>query len=132
AAHSLQEVLQVMDPDLGEGSSELLSVIGHDFAYVEHPFEEQDPAMRQQPSSCGCQDLEDAGSHGGSTSPSVLYVALSDGYQVVAFQMTDGQLVPQEDFYPLRHWGGKALVAVSDGLAYYDFADRWLPLQVFT
>jgi phage tail-like protein len=132
AAHSLKDVLQVMDPDLGEGSSELLSVIGHDFAYVEHPFEEQNPVMRQQPSSCGCQDMDNAGANGGAASPPVLYVALSDGYQVVAFQIQDGQLVPREDFYPLRHWGGKALVAVSDGLAYYDFADRWLPLQIFT
>lgn len=151
AVHPLKDVLKVYDPDLGEGSSELLSVIGHDFAYVEQPLQDQEPKVRQQPSSCGCQDVAEnqnpqvksqlrrCGCQDGADAPAnatpsqlpVLYVALSDGYQAVAFQAIEGKMVPQEDFFPLRHWGGKALVPAG-GLAYYDLADRWIPLQVFT
>ena len=151
AAHSLKDVLEVQDPNLGEGSSEPLSVIGHDFAYVEQPLQDQEAEVRQQPSGCGCKDVAekqkpqvksqlrrcgcqnaaDTSANVPPSQPPLLYVALRDGYQAVAFQVREDKLLPQEDFYPLRQWGGKALVP-ADGLAYYDFADRWIPLQIFT
>ncbi len=152
AAHPLKDVLKVLDPNLGEGSSELLSILGHDFAYVAHPFDDTQPETRRQPSSCGCRDVEEdtdsrvtgqlrpCGCRDGEEhpvdatagQPALLYVASSNGYQAIAFQISDEQLIAQEDFYPLRRWEGKALVATDDGLAYYDFADRWVPVRAFT
>jgi phage tail-like protein len=75
----------------------------------------------------------------------ILYVAERDGNQVVAFQMVrrtaaapggGGADVParleyQPEYLPLRRWEGKGIVAFC-GRVYYDFQDRWLPLQVFS
>jgi phage tail-like protein len=60
-----------------------------------------------------------------------LYVVGADGNQAFAFHLTlrDGQLVLEalRQFYPMRLFGGKGLVAAG-GEVYYDFDDRWIPL----
>lgn len=37
------------------------------------------------------------------------------------------ELQPNDEFYPMRLYGGKGFVA-ADGKVYYDFGERWLPL----
>lgn len=62
----------------------------------------------------------------------VVYVAHADGNQATAFHIDSAQhqLVAQPDYLPMRRWQAKALVAAG-GSVFYDFADRWVPLQVF-
>src|SRR5207244_3855255 len=40
------------------------------------------------------------------------------------------ELAVQVDESPMRRWPGKGLVRAA-GFAWYDFADRWVPLQPF-
>jgi phage tail-like protein len=61
-----------------------------------------------------------------------LYIASAEGNQSYAFIL--GDLTAQslslsmvEEYFPMRRFGGKALVAANDR-AYYDFGERWLPL----
>jgi phage tail-like protein len=60
-----------------------------------------------------------------------LYVVGTDGNQTFAFHLAlhDGQLVLEalRQFYPMRLFGGKGLVAAGHEV-YYDFDDRWIPL----
>ncbi len=60
-----------------------------------------------------------------------LYVAAADGNQTFAFlaQEQSGQLTltPLAEYFPMRLFGGKALV-VSEGQPFYDFADGLIPL----
>jgi phage tail-like protein len=60
-----------------------------------------------------------------------LYVVGSDGNQTYAFRvcLRDGkiELQPLAEYLPMRLFGGKALVA-TDGGAYYDFGEDWIPL----
>ncbi|HYJ03867.1 MAG TPA: phage tail protein [Chthoniobacterales bacterium] len=62
-----------------------------------------------------------------------LFIASAEGNQVFAFKLEDlaGPLVltRSDEFFPLRRFGGKALVAAGDQV-YYDFGERWLPVTV--
>jgi phage tail-like protein len=62
----------------------------------------------------------------------MLFVAHADGNQTTAFviDLAQHELVAQPDYLPMRRWQAKALVAAGDAV-FYDFADRWVPLQVF-
>ncbi len=106
---SLADAVEVIDPADPAGTPQQYSLLGLDFAYLVTP-----PAT-------------------GPLTPPMLYIADAEGAQVVAFSLdaTSGVLEPQPDFLPLRRWDGKALVRAGDG-AWYDFGDRWVPLEVYT
>ncbi len=80
---------------------------GHAFAYVEKRAGTREP-------------LDD-----------LLFVVGADGDQAFAFQLTlqGGQIAlqPVAEFFPLRLYGGRALV-VGSGQVFYDVEDRWVPL----
>lgn len=64
-----------------------------------------------------------------------LYVASSEGNQAFAFTIsftaTQVTLEPLEGYFPMRRFGGKALVAApgrAGSSAYYDFGEHWIPL----
>ncbi len=61
-----------------------------------------------------------------------LYVAGSEGNQTYAFRVCLSHeeivLQPIAEYFPMRLFGGKALVA-TDTDAYYDFAEDWIPLK---
>lgn len=60
-----------------------------------------------------------------------LYVVAADGNQSYAFRLCQREqkieLQPIAEYFPMRLFGGKALVG-GDSAAYYDFAETWLPL----
>jgi phage tail-like protein len=60
-----------------------------------------------------------------------LYIASAEGNQAYAFTIGDLtaplSLSLAEEYFPMRRFGGKALVAANDRV-YYDFGERWLPL----
>lgn len=61
-----------------------------------------------------------------------LYVASAGGNQSYAFTLGDLtapslSLSLVEEYFPMRRFGGKALVAANNRV-YYDFGERWLPL----
>ena len=60
-----------------------------------------------------------------------LFVVGADGNQSYAFDLSqqDEQLLmsPLPDYFPMRLFAGKGLVAAGTGV-YYDFADSWIPL----
>jgi len=89
----------------GDDPSLKLDFVAHDFVFV-------------------------AGS-GDAAHPGRLLVADSQGNQAFAFDLLVAggapRLVPSADFYPLRRFGGKALVAGPDR-PWYDFGERWVPL----
>jgi phage tail-like protein len=62
-----------------------------------------------------------------------LAIVSAEGNQAFAYPLADllagHQLTPLILYFPLRRFGGKALVSACDQV-YYDFAERWLPLQV--
>ena len=61
----------------------------------------------------------------------VLFVADDGGNQSYAFDLKVGTagvaLTLRRDYFPMRRFGGKGLVATESG-AYYDFQDAWVPL----
>ena len=60
-----------------------------------------------------------------------LFVVSAEGNQAFAFDLkleeAAWQATPAQEFFPLRLFGGKGLVAAGGGV-HYDFAERWLPL----
>jgi phage tail-like protein len=112
---SLEDAVEVIDPADPTGTPLRYSLVGHDFAYVTGPL------------STAPGD------------PALLYVADRDGKQVVAFQLETAEagspaehtVLARPDFLPLRRWGGKALVRAGSGV-WYDFGERWVPVEVFT
>ncbi|GAC1361297.1 MAG: hypothetical protein NVSMB32_00020 [Actinomycetota bacterium] len=108
ARFSLKEAVEVIDPASPDGRPARYSVRGHDIAYLAGP-----PAT-------------------GPLGPPMLYIADAMGKQAIAFTLDMGKerLVAQPDFLPLRRWEGKALVRAAEG-AWYDFDDRWVPLEPF-
>jgi len=60
-----------------------------------------------------------------------LYAATVDGNQVFAFSVSGEaeqlSIKPVEEYFPMRLFGGRGLVAADFG-AYYDFRELWLPL----
>ncbi len=100
---SLQAVQEVVDP-LARTAFRLL---GYDLAFV--------PA----PAPAAAERLGQA------------FVAAFNGNQTYAFDVFDGaaglQLQALADYYPMRLFGGKAIVRAGDQV-YYDFGETWLPL----
>jgi phage tail-like protein len=105
----MRDIVEVIDPRDPTNTSILYSLLGHDFCYLAGP-----PATGPLP-------------------PPMLYVADAEGDQVVAFTLDPdtGNMLPRDDFLPLRRWAGRALVRAGDG-AWYDFGERFVPLQVLT
>ncbi len=67
------------------------------------------------------------------TVPDRLYVASTEGNQAYAFGISldeEGNLLLKllNEYYPMRLFGGKALVA-SGAMVYYDFGTGWVPLM---
>jgi len=60
-----------------------------------------------------------------------LFIASAEGNQVFAFTLGDlagsFTLTRSDEFFPLRRFGGKAIVAAGDQV-FYDFGERWLPV----
>jgi phage tail-like protein len=112
---SLADAIEVIDPADPTDTPRRYSLLGYDFAYAPGPL------------SAAPDD------------PALLYVADSQGKQVIALQLetaTDGgvtehTVTARPDFLPLRRWDGKALVRAGGGL-WYDFGERWIPVEVFT
>jgi phage tail-like protein len=124
--YSLQDAIQVADPEQGEGEVINFSILAHDMVYVEccaKPLEGCDP----------CLDLSFPQEQDADENHKIrlLYVAERDGNQVVAFVMDREplDLIALPDFLPLRRFVGKALIGYG-GKVYYDFQDRFVPLQV--
>lgn len=122
AHYSLEDVIRGIEAEQGE--EELLSISAHDFAYTAC-------CVGDSPDCPACLELT-AAQGGAARTLHLLYIARGDGNQVIAFEMNraEEKLDAQKDYLPLRRWEAKALVAV-DGKVYYDFADRWVPLQIF-
>jgi phage tail-like protein len=63
-----------------------------------------------------------------------LFIVSAEGNQAFAFTITDPDApfpfghLPDPDYFPIRRFGGKAIVAAGDRV-FYDFGDRWLPLK---
>lgn len=119
--YALKDVVTATRPGHDE---EELSISAHDFAYTAC-------CAGDVPDGPPCLEITAAQS-GAARTLHLLCVARQDGNQVIAFEMNraEHKLDAQKDYLPLRRWQGKALVAI-DGKVYYDFADRWVPLQVF-
>ncbi|HEY0069628.1 MAG TPA: phage tail protein [Chloroflexia bacterium] len=83
-------------------------LLGHDFAFVPDRNEKNDPAIL-----------------------GTLFVVGEDGNQVFTFTLIERanglELEALPDYYPMRLFGGKGLLA-SGQEVFYDFADRWLML----
>jgi len=56
-----------------------------------------------------------------------VFVTEANGNQTFAFDLLENALELLADYYPMRLFGGKALVETG-GSVYYDFEDRWIPL----
>jgi phage tail-like protein len=97
---SLESMRDLIEPD----NQSAFSLRGHDFAFMQ---------SRQQ------------------AEPDCLFVVPEEGDQVYSFsiRLQDDQifLEPRQEYLPLRLFSGKALVGYGTQ-AYYDFADRWLPV----
>jgi phage tail-like protein len=106
---SLADAIEYIDPHDPTNARQLYSLLGLDFCYLTAP-----PATGPLP-------------------PPMLYIADARGKQVLAFNVdpASGALEPRPEFLPLRRWEAKALVRSGTG-AWYDFADRWVPLEVLT
>jgi phage tail-like protein len=136
ASYLLDDVLDVADGGPADGDdSDEIAIGAHDFAYIACCVGERDDCPP-------CLDIT-AAQGGEPRQLHLLYVARGDGNQVIAFVMDrsvleseaaeEGEHLPlqtQPDYLPLRRWQAKALVAAA-GSIWYDFAGRWVPLQIF-
>jgi phage tail-like protein len=100
---STNAVLTIIEEEQRAG----FHLVGHDFAFVPEHIE------------------------AGEKIPDRLYVVAADGNQAFAFNLgLDGEqltIQPLAAFFPMRLFGGKALVA-AEARAYYDYNERWIPL----
>ncbi len=127
---TLQRYTLEVSAALVEGAMGLFEVFAHDFAYVECCAPDPHlPGAAAQSRQCACLELQ--ATQRGPGTLHLLFVAEHTGNQVIAYEMKRDplDLEPQPDFLPLRRWQAKGLV-VAGGRVYYDFADRWTPLQV--
>ena len=124
--YSLEDAATVFDPAQGEGVLTRFSVAGHDFAWAPAP----ETSAGTQLGSLGCSEGEDTGGEASPGPEALVYVAERDGNQVLAFELDreTGEVVPLRDYFPLRRWQARALVAAGDAV-YYDFRDRWVRVQ---
>jgi phage tail-like protein len=112
---SLADAVEVINPNDPTDTPQRYSLLGYDFAYTTGP-------LSTSPGS-----------------PQLLYIADSEGKQAIAFEpetveasaSVEHTVVARPDFLPLRRWDGKALVRAGGGV-WYDFGDRWIPVEVFT
>ena len=113
----LKDIVEVIDPDDPDNVSQRYSLLGYDFVYA-------DGRDGSTPTSTP---------EAGPLEPPMLYLADSQGNQVVAFRLDPGigALTAQDDFLPLRRWAGRALVRAAEAV-WYDFGERWIALAVFT
>lgn len=161
AIYSLQNAVEAMDPNLGEGVASLFSVLGHDFAYLRQSIASGDGVV--QPRGCSCAETPPAPTpqhtcrcQGQALVPApapalrhLLYVAERGGKQVFAFEMerAEKRLRDVRDYLPMRRWDGKAIVTsgnlandpAQEAHVYYDFTsvaqrllERWVPLVVYS
>lgn len=142
ATYSLENAVEAADPASPDGGTSLYSVAGHDFAFVPAAAAAQadtgirycaPPPVKAAPPPVDASDpaLEQP-VPGQPPKVPMIYVADREGKQALAFAVdhANGRLVDLRDFYPLRRWQARALVTPLDSSAvYYDFADRWVPLQ---
>jgi len=101
-----------LDTSRGTGTAEAVPYTAYDMAFL--------PAADAVKSAAG------------PTFSGRLYVATLEGNQVFAYELTDkGQgaigVALVIDFFPMRLFGGKALIA-SPPFVYYDFFENWIPL----
>jgi phage tail-like protein len=113
----MKDIVEVIDPDDPNNVSQRYSLLGYDFVYA---------PVRDGSAPTGALEA-------GPLEPPSLYVADSEGNQVVAFRLdpATGELTAQDDFLPLRRWAGRALVRAAEGV-WYDYGEHWIPLAVFT
>jgi phage tail-like protein len=112
---SFADAVEVIEPNDPTSTPIRYSVLGYDFAYATGP-------LSTAPGS-----------------PALLYLADSEGKQVIAFEVetveagasVEHTVVARPDFLPLRRWDGKALVRAGTDV-WYDFGDDWIQLAVFT
>lgn len=97
--------LETMRDKIAIESRDQFSLVGYDFAFV--------------------------ASDGSDDEIGTVFVADSFGNQAYAFrlerQASGLALTPVAEYLPMRRFGGKALASYKD-MAYYDFADSWVPL----
>jgi phage tail-like protein len=134
AEYSLEDAVIVSDPDVGEGSATRFSVLGHDFTYLDAYIGDPPTSQATALTRCQCSPADGDAPEAPSARP-FIYIAEQDGNQVLAFELQrppdlQGRVIAQPDFLPLRRWEAKALVATG-GEIWYDFADRWVTVQVF-
>jgi phage tail-like protein len=100
---STSAILDLVDRD----NQETFKLIGYDIAFVPEHFDQ------------------------GRRVTDRLYVIGADGNQTYAFSLCvrEGaiELQPVPEYFPMRLFGGKALVG-TDTAAYYDFGEKWIPL----
>lgn len=100
---STEVMLTLIEPD----KQDQFTLKGYDFAFVPEHSED------------------------GETIPDRLYVVPPEGNQVYPFniwqQDNQLQLQPLPNYFPMRMFGGKALVSAGNQ-AWYDFTDGWVPL----
>ncbi len=112
---SLADSVEVIDPRDPTSTPQQYSLLGFDFVYATGPL---------------------------ATAPGaapLFYIVDSEGKQVVAFDLetadvggtTEHTFLARPDFLPLRRWDGKALVRAGADI-WYDFSNRWIPVEVFT
>lgn len=81
--------------------------------------------------TCLGESALDFAAHDFALAGGMLLVVSAEGNQAFACAVDDPSaplpLALTGEYYPLRRFGGKALVAAG-GRAYYDFGERWLPL----
>jgi phage tail-like protein len=104
----LRALGELLDESVDPLDRARFTLLGHDFAFL--PGEAVEP---------------DRG-HGR------LMIVSQDGNQAFAFDLAEGkgetlELTPLAEFWPMRLFGGRGLVA-ADGRAYYDSRGDWVPL----
>jgi phage tail-like protein len=93
-----------------------------------------DPEAVPHPEPLAVHDMVFVSASSNQSANGRLYLAERAGHTAFAFDLfLDGgrlELAALPDELPMRRWPGKGLVRAI-GLAWYDFADRWVPLQPF-